>query len=208
MKKISTILFDADGVLIYPWRFANYLEKEHQLSRSDTAPFFTGEFEKCLRGKADLKDVLLPYLDRWHWKHSSNDFIKVWHEVENEPDRVMLGAVQELRRQGYICCLATNQEKYRAKYIKDDMKFGSKFDHLFFSCELFSAKPDMDYYKKITGCLHTPPENMLFWDDSKKHVSAAKDFGWHAERYVNFVDFKRRLRSYDIDIVCSGTKRH
>ena len=66
---IRAVIFDADGVIVSPLRFwANQLEKAHAI---DPAPFvefiFHGDFQKCLIGQADLKEVLPPVLGRLNW---------------------------------------------------------------------------------------------------------------------------------------------
>ena len=50
-------------------------------------------------------------------------------------DSRLISAIQQLRQNGFICCLATSQEYNRAKYMKTEMGFQNVFDHLFFSCE-------------------------------------------------------------------------
>jgi FMN phosphatase YigB (HAD superfamily) len=39
---ISAVIFDADGVVIFPWRFARYLEQEFNITREMTRGFFRG----------------------------------------------------------------------------------------------------------------------------------------------------------------------
>jgi hypothetical protein len=47
----KAILFDADGVVIFPWRFARHLAREHGITPEMTRGFFQGVFEDCLVGK-------------------------------------------------------------------------------------------------------------------------------------------------------------
>lgn len=49
-QPLRAILFDADGVIIHPYRFRAWLEREHAISPAMTAPFFAGVFSRrCLR---------------------------------------------------------------------------------------------------------------------------------------------------------------
>jgi putative hydrolase of the HAD superfamily len=52
---IKAVVFDADGVIIPPFRFAAYLEREHGLTPAHTGEFFRGIFHDCLVGRADLQ---------------------------------------------------------------------------------------------------------------------------------------------------------
>jgi len=196
MRPIEAILFDADGVIIFPWRFARYLEQQHGITRAMTRDFFRGVFEECLIGKADLKQVLPPFLLEWSWRKSVDDFVTTWLEVENAADERLIEVIQTLRQTGYLCCLATSQERYRAEYMTTAMRFSQVFDQLFFSCHLGCQKPDLLYYQKVTRALGMKNENVLFWDDNRMNVEAAREYGWQAEVYTGFEEFRKNLTGY------------
>jgi putative hydrolase of the HAD superfamily len=173
---IKAVIFDADGVVIHPWRFAAYLE-QRGITRQMTKGFYNGIFEDCLLGKRDLKSVLPPYLTEWGWPGPVDDFVSTWLDVENATDERVLIVIQRLRESGYTCCLATLQEHNRAAYIKNVMGFDAIFDLLFFSCEIGHTKKDHAFYAHITHTLRLEPQEILFWDDSPGHVAAALAFG-------------------------------
>ena len=59
MSEIKAVLFDADGVIVYPQlQFSKYLETQYGITRAMTAGFFQGAFDACLTGQADLKEAL------------------------------------------------------------------------------------------------------------------------------------------------------
>ncbi|HEX9028862.1 MAG TPA: HAD-IA family hydrolase, partial [Anaerolineales bacterium] len=193
---IKAVLFDADGVVIFPWRFAGYLEREHGITRAMTREFFHGVFNNCLVGKAELREVLPSFLSNWGWKASVQDFIVVWLETENAPDPRILEAVRSLRQAGYLCGLATSQERCRAEYMTKQMGFAQAFDWLFFSCDLGCQKPDPDYYQKVTDELGLNATEILFFDDLPDNVAAARACGWNAEVYADFESFEEKLADY------------
>jgi len=51
---IKTVIFDADGVLINGERFAIVLARELKTDSVKEKEFFTGIFQECLVGNADL----------------------------------------------------------------------------------------------------------------------------------------------------------
>ncbi|NTU82493.1 MAG: hypothetical protein HGA45_24505 [Chloroflexales bacterium] len=67
-------------------------------------------------GKADLAEVLPPFLKQWGWQASVDQFIETWLKADHVVDARIVHAIQSLRRNGIICCLATSQERYRAEY--------------------------------------------------------------------------------------------
>jgi putative hydrolase of the HAD superfamily len=193
---IETVLFDADGVLIFPWRFAQYLEQAHGITREMTEDFFMGIFEDCLINQADSKEVLPIFLTKWGWKASVDSFIETWFEIENAVDPRVATVIHTLRERSLRCGLATSQEKYRAQYMVEVMKLDRVFDDLFFSCDIGYQKPDTRYFRHIEDALGLQGDLILFWDDSATNVCAARARDWHAEVFTDFKRFKARLGRY------------
>jgi putative hydrolase of the HAD superfamily len=194
---IKAICFDADGVVVNPqMQFSRLLKKEHGISPEMTQSFFRGIFNDCLVGKADLRDVLPPFLSEWGWKGSVDEFIASWLITDHVLDARIITAVQNLRHDGMICCLATSQECNRAEYMKTRMGFQDVFDHLFFSCEIGWQKPQHAYYQHIEKTLNLEKGSFLFWDDFHVNVEAAREFGWNAELYTDFDEFEKTIKKY------------
>jgi putative hydrolase of the HAD superfamily len=193
---VKAVILDADGVVIFPWRAAQLFEREYGITREMASEFFGGVFRDCLVGQADLKEVLPPYLAQWRWQASVDDFIRVWFEAENAPDKRVIDVVHTLRESGLACYLASNQERYRAEYIRTRMGFAKVFDRLFFSCELACKKPDHAYYERIMETLGLKGLDILFWDDSPSAVKGARACSWNAEVYAEFEGFETKLDTY------------
>ena len=194
---IKAICFDADGVVVNPqMQFSQLLKDQYGISPQMTRDFFQGIFNDCLIGKADLKQVLPPYLREWGWEDTVDDFIHLWLTTDHVIDQRLIKAIQDLRRIGLLCCLTTSQERNRAGYMKTVMGFRSIFDDLFFSCEIGCQKPDLEYYRHIQKMLSLDADSILFWDDNPVNVEAARLCGWCAEVYSGFEDFQKTLTSY------------
>jgi len=189
---IQAVVFDADGVLVFPDRFAEHLTREHQITQEATRAFFQGKFHDCLLGSADLTELLPPYLKEWGWQGSPEEFMQLWFSVEDAVDTRVLDTAKALRSAGFVCCLASNQEPHRAKYMQEAMGFSVYFDHLFFSGVLGVKKPEARFYEAIETALNLSGEQIAFWDDSPAHVETAKQRGWSAERYTNYEEFQRQ----------------
>ncbi len=190
---VKAVIFDADGVLIFPWRFAEHLSREHQITQEAMQAFWQGKFLDCILGKADLKAVLPPYLKEGGWQGSAEEFMQLWFSVEDAVDARVLDTVKRLRNAGFVCCLASNQEPYRAEYIREVMGLAAEFDRLFFSCEIGAKKPDARFYEAVEAALGLSGEQIAFWDDAPRHVDAAKERGWSAELYTDFETFEPQV---------------
>lgn len=194
---IKAICFDADGVVVNPqMQFSKHLKEEYGISPEMTQSFFQGAFEDCLIGRAKLEDVLPAFLRDWGWKGSVDEFIDTWLLTDHVIDMRVIDIVQCLRQNGMICCLATSQERNRAEYMRTRMGFQDMFDHLFFSCEAGSQKPDPAYFQHIEKTLDLEKKSVLFWDDSLVNIEAARAFGWNAEIYTEFDEFEKTVRKY------------
>jgi putative hydrolase of the HAD superfamily len=193
---IRAVLFDADGVIILPNHFADYLEQELSVTPAVTHEFFGSQFRDCLLGRADLKETIKPFLPRWGWQGSVQAFLQRWFEIENAVDPRMLNVVITLRKRGIICGLATNQEHYRIEYMKKEMGFADTFNVIFSSAELGAMKHEPLYYKRVTHILALRPNEILFWDDARSNVEIARDYGWNAEHFSNFESFQQTLQGY------------
>ena len=194
---IKCILFDADGVVINSDMFSVPYQKEHDISDDDMLPFFEGEFQNCIVGKADLIELVKPWLPKWKWKGSVDEFLQFWFKAEHKIDERVVKIIKKLRKKGIKCYLVTNQEKYRTQYMKYHMGFEELFEHVFSSADIGHKKPEKEFYEFVLNEIKNEhkifPYEIMFFDDSKGHVKSAKRLDIHAYHYENFEDFKKLI---------------
>lgn len=194
---IKVVIFDADGVLINGKLFSESLEENFGISTRDTREFFYDVLPECVIGQKDLQDVLPPYLEKWGWEMSVDDFIDAWHTSEHHIDEELVQYIQDLRKKGIICALATNQTKQRFSYMLEEMGFKNYFDKVYASAHIGYQKPDLEFYKRVFDDIgEVSKDEVLFWDDSPRKVVGAKEFGIHAQIYTTFADFKKKMQDY------------
>jgi putative hydrolase of the HAD superfamily len=188
--KYSHIVFDADGVLIINNEvFSLKYQRENSLDLNEVQGFYHGVFQDCLVGKADLKEELSPYLSKWKWIGTVDEYLRLWFVTEDNIDNRVVDLIKSLRRQGIKCYLATNQERYRTEYMKENMGFAKLFDKVFSSSDIGCKKPDQKFYEFVDnniGLNKGGKCNTLFIDDSLSHVEGAKKFGWDTYLYRDF----------------------
>lgn len=182
---IQAILFDVDGVLVHPGRFRSWLEREHGITPAMTAPFFKGAFADCAEGRADIVDVLGPFLESWGWTGTATDFVGSWLSVENAPDHEALTVVAAIRAAGIQCFIASTQENRRARYLALDMGFDQLFDGLFFSSAVGFEKPKEGFFRAVESSLGRSGAELLFFDDVRANVDGARAAGWSAELFTS-----------------------
>ncbi len=184
------IIFDADGMIIHGDRFSDRLEKEYGISTSVTSAFFSSEFQDCLIGRKDLKQILPAYFDSWGWKGTLEELLAFWFSpLANQIDQRFETATSHLRENGISCYLATNNERYRAENLLHDRGIEKWFDGVFASYTLGVKKPEADFFDVIIKTSKATKGDIQFWDDDQENIDGAMKSGLDAHLYLDFDQF-------------------
>jgi putative hydrolase of the HAD superfamily len=92
----------------------------------------------------------------------------------------MCDAIGSLRGLGIQCCLATNQEAHRGRFMAETLRYRDIFHREYYSYRLGVAKPETEYFRAILADLQMAPHDLLFIDDNKHNVTAAREVGLRA----------------------------
>jgi len=193
---IKVVLFDVDGVLIKARvkYFSERAAEEFGYEKEKIEPFFNKEFVKCLRGKSDLKNEIVKYLPEWGWKGSVESLLKYWFDHERELDQEVVDMVRSLRKKGIKVYLSSDQEKYRAKYLLENVGLKNVVDGSFFSCDVGFQKYDKRFFKHILKTLKIiKPGEIYYWDDGQKNINTARGVGINGYLYKSFKDLQKVL---------------
>jgi putative hydrolase of the HAD superfamily len=120
-------------------------------------------------------------LARWESAAAVDEVVQLWDRFEAEP--VVVDLIQQLRKAGIACHLATNQQSYRRATMQDERHYGDLFDQTFYSCDLGVAKPDPAYFHAILDSVGKQGSSVLFIDDNEPNIKGALTAGLHAELY-------------------------
>jgi putative hydrolase of the HAD superfamily len=195
-KKINTIVFDVDGVLIDP-EFPRVLRDTLGVSPDLASQFFGGPFRNCLEGRTDTKVELLPFLTEWGWRDSVDEFVDLWLRSDSTLNAPAFRFARSLLDAGYRCVVASNQERHRAAYLTGQLDC---FSRLFFSCDLQCRKPDVSFFESVRTTLDVPAREMLLLDDQLTNLLAAREDGWHAARCLIGEDYAALAARYELHI--------
>jgi putative hydrolase of the HAD superfamily len=187
---IKTIIFDLDGMIHHSdGYFSINVANQYGISEKIISEFFKNEFKQCLIGKADLQEELKPYLEKWKFSGTLEEFMKIWFEF-GEFDKEILEYVKELQTQGFKCILLTNNEKYRMHAYENEL---SVFDKVIASCDVGFRKPSIEMFDKALGETGCEKEEILFCDDKQKFVDIANEYGFQTHLYDNIEKFKEKI---------------
>jgi putative hydrolase of the HAD superfamily len=180
---IRHVLLDADGV-VQSTREGWHLPLASELGAHADAFFelLAADEHPCLTGDGDFRAIALQrFADRGLDHRFDELFGPFWTGIEPDPD-VML-SVESLRRAGYEVHLATNQERHRGIYMRDDLGHGRAFDSMHCSYELGIAKPEPGYFAKVLARVGSQPHEAVFVDDKLENVEAAISVGIKSYRW-------------------------
>jgi HAD superfamily hydrolase (TIGR01509 family) len=185
---VETILFDADGVVINSRKkyFSQRLIEELGVQSEASTTFVTNFLLPAMVGKADVKVGLEQLISEARISMNVDQLLQFWWDGEKELNAEILETAKKLKQKGKKLYLASDQEKYRAEFIMNQMSLVEYFDGGFFSCDLHFAKHDPEFWQEIIKQLSpTPPNAMLFFDDDGKNVEVAKTAGLNAKLFMN-----------------------
>ena len=186
-----------DVIVLRKMRFSQRFSEEFKIPIEKLNPFFENEFKPCLIGKADLKEEIKKYLKEWGWKKSADDLLEYWFKTESSLDKKMLDSASRLRQKGINCYLCTNQEKYRVNYNFKKLGLNKYFDGIFYSAKIGHKKQEPEFWQEVYKILKFPDKKtVLFWDNSKDKLEAAKEFGFNTELYTSFKDYENKIKKY------------
>jgi glucose-1-phosphatase len=98
----------------------------------------------------------------------------------------------------YRRALLSNSNALHWPRMLDDMGLAAAFEHRFVSHLTGKIKPDSDAFEDVVDTLGCSAQEVLFLDDNRLNVIAAKNFGMHAVRVVGPLEAQRTLTEFGI----------
>jgi putative hydrolase of the HAD superfamily len=113
--------------------------------------------------------------------------VREWDAYRGYIDHEVIAFVREVRAAGRPVALATNA----TSDLRDDLSrfdIEHEFDAVVSSAELGHHKPSPEFFVAACAAVGTPPELVLFVDDTDRNVQGARVAGLSAMRYTRLAD--------------------
>jgi putative hydrolase of the HAD superfamily len=186
MEAVSSVLFDADGVIqLVPLdmhvRLTEAMGRPPHERETCMAEVFAAE-APALTGGAAFEVGLEAALNRLEATCDVETVLSHFRMIT--ADQSILSLIGRLRQTGVYCALASNQEPNRARHMSEELGYGQVFDREFYSCDLGRTKPSADYFEEVVRLARLERRRTLFIDDRLENVEAARRCGLRAEQFV------------------------
>ncbi len=191
----KAILFDLDGLVIVSKGrlFSERFAEENNIPIGEVREFFINNFRECSFGRADLKEKVAPFLVKWGYSGTVDDFLNYWFTTESTLDVAVISFITDIRATGVPCYIATRQEKYRKEYLLNVLGLKDKFDGIFCTCDIGYDKWQKEYWDYVCRKLNIKPEEITFFCDSEKNIESSKVLGVQSYLYEG-IDTLKVLR--------------
>ena len=199
MPEIKCVLFDIGGVLV-DWHMSwitSEISKRFQINEDQVSNAFSKHLTDLDSGKINETSFwqnIANDVDSLPLKQNSESLWDTYFRKHAKPNHDVLKLAQSLR-ESYTMGIISNIEQVTHKVV-DDWNLLDSFEHLFMSYQIGFSKPDSRIYKHVIENLSFGPGSMLFIDDRKPNVDAAKGAGLNAIHYTGFANLQSSLSEY------------
>jgi len=202
-KKPKIILFDVDGVLIRPPHyFGLVLEKKgYPNAHSLLNEFYAKNYGKqCAIGEMDILKKIKPFLEKFNWTGTVREFLNEQFTFESKYlDQKFLDLIKNFRKKGLYICLATDQEKERAKFLLEELDWQKIFNDAFISCHIGARKCVPEFWEYVLEKLQNKfsnlePSEILFFDDKQENIDQARAFKINAHLFTTKEKFTNEIK--------------
>jgi putative hydrolase of the HAD superfamily len=104
----------------------------------------------------------------------------------------MYQLVDELKEKQIPVALFSNVEAHLAHLLKE-FGFYDPFSPCILSCEIRVEKPNREAYEYLLQQFDCPPESIVFIDDKRQNVKAARELGIDGIRFESAEQIRKEL---------------
>jgi putative hydrolase of the HAD superfamily len=113
-----------------------------------------------------------------------------------------------LHHEGFPLTLLSNMPLELSRHVSKFFPSLSTFEHLIYSCDYGSIKPEPAIFRKCLELLKTPPQDILYLDDRAENVEAAARLGINSVLFDTVEETASRVESrFDIPVPSYGRDR-
>ena len=134
--------------------------------------------------------------------------IKLDSESITRPNQGAVQWANLLHQEGFPLTLLSNMPLELSRHVTKSFPSLSTFEHLIYSCDYGSIKPELAIYRKCLELLGAPPQEILYLDDRAENIEAAARLGINSVLFDTVEKTAARVESrFDIPVPGDGRRR-
>lgn len=124
-----------------------------------------------------------------------NNIRKLFEETPKSliPIQETVNVIMELSEKGYSLYVLSNMHKHAFEYLSAAHDIWRHFSGIVISSHIKSIKPEPEIFEYLIGTYNLIPRNIVFLDDLKCNIEAAKKFGLNTIHVKNASQSKEEL---------------
>ena len=182
MSQIKFVYFDI-GDVVFSWQ--EVLKKIAVMSNKPLervwAVFDKYDLDVC-RGKIMPQAFWVHFKEELGIKEDIENFVE-WWTSDFTPIPLMHQLVQETSKKYRLGILTNIYPEVWKYYIRGGLIPDVTYDVIVKSCDIGLAKPEKEIYEYAQKKAKVLPQEILFIDNSKENIEAAKKLGWQVVWY-------------------------
>jgi putative hydrolase of the HAD superfamily len=201
--KIEALLFDLGKVLIN-FNFETGIRALHECCSIPRERFEAILLDKVTvrqyeRGEISTEDFHSYLCQTATLNMDLQRFCATWSSVFLPDLLVSEDLLANLKRR-YPLILVSNTNEAHVEFIREKYRVFDYFDHLIFSYEVGSLKPDSKIFQHAIAAAGCPAGSLFFTDDREENVIAARDLGIRAHQFISETKLVEALHQAGVQI--------
>ena len=199
-RELSVILFDLGGVLVelparpIPVDWVDRLLLSEQTLSGWLASPAAKAFEKGEISAAQFVDELVNEMKLLVAPEEILAYFTFWPKGLFPGTKALIGKILP----HYSLAIFSNTNELHWPRLMTEMELEGCFDYYFASFKIGMAKPDPAAFRYVVNALSCEPSEILFLDDSRMNVDAARLVGMKAERVSGIGQVEKILSEYGV----------
>ena len=200
MSAIRCVLFDLGGVLV-PFRGVERVAEllgDPEVSEEHWQRWLASQSVRAFEiGEFTPEEFAEAFLDEYDLGLSPAELLRELHGFVGRPFAGAGELLDELQPNYLVACLS-NTNHLHWPPLSDELEFDRRLHSAFPSFETGLLKPDPEAFVHVCFEMDLEPGEILFFDDARLNIDAARALGFEACRVDGPVDCRRELERREL----------
>ena len=201
---ITTLFVDIGGVLLtdgWSYEFRQLAVIEFNLNSEEMEARHSQAFETLELGKITMQEYLklvIFYKARDFTPERFLEFIF----ARSAPHPNMIELIRQLKKKyGLKIVVVSNEARELNSYRIQKFMLNEFIDTFVSSCYVGLLKPDPDIFQLALDIAQSPPEQVVYIENTSMFVGIAEDLGIHGIWHTDYNSTRQQLASYGLEVI-------